>query len=372
MNNFGLYVHIPFCVQKCAYCDFLSAPATEEVREAYVDALVREIALQPKRTVDSVFLGGGTPSVLTVSQTARIMEAVHARHSVAQEAEITTEVNPATADFEKLLSYRKMGLNRISIGVQSFSDAELKLLGRAHDSAAATMCIEDAKRAGFENLNIDLMSGIPHQTCESFSENLQTALSFSPTHISAYSLIIEPDTPFETRYADGRDLPDEDAERAMYVRTGEILDANGFVHYEISNYAKPGFESRHNLKYWHCTPYLAAGLGAHAFDGRVRTENVRDMEQYLQMLSENKLPIAETTALSDADLASEYIMMSLRLREGLSLSLFSEKFGYDFYDAHKKKLELYIENGFMALEDDRIAFTKKGIQVSNAILCELI
>lgn len=372
MNNFGLYLHIPFCVQKCAYCDFLSAPATEAAREQYVSALVREISMQAPQSIDSIFLGGGTPSVLSAVQTERILDAVYARHSVAKEAEITTECNPATADLNKLSAYRKMGINRLSIGVQSFCDAELKLLGRVHDSAAAKACISDAQNAGFENINIDLMSGIPKQTVASFEKNLHTALSFAPTHISAYSLIVEPDTPFEKRYADGRDLPDEDAERTMYERTGEILDAHGFVHYEISNYAKPGFESRHNLKYWHCMPYLAAGLGAHGFDGWVRTENVRDMGQYFKMLSENKLPVAEKTDLTKADLASEYVMMTLRLKEGLSFTAFSEKFGYDFYGAHKKKLDLYIQNGFMHTENDRIAFTKKGIQVSNSILCELI
>ncbi len=372
MNSFGLYLHIPFCVQKCAYCDFLSAPADEAMRERYVSALVREISIQQAQHIDSIFFGGGTPSVLTAAQTERILDAVYARHSVEQDAEITTECNPATADFNQLSAYRKMGINRLSIGVQSFHDAELKLLGRVHDSAAAKVCITDAKNAGFENINLDLMSGIPKQTVESFEENLHIALSYEPTHISAYSLIVEPDTPFEKLYADGRDLPDEDSERAMYARTGEILDAHGFVHYEISNYAKSGFESRHNLKYWHCSPYLAAGLGAHGFDGSVRTENVRDLTQYLQMLEGGKAPIAEQTKLTQADLASEYIMMALRLKEGISLSAFSEKFGYDFYDAHKKKLELYIQNGFMVCKDGRIAFTKKGIQVSNSILCELI
>lgn len=372
MNSYGLYVHIPFCVKKCAYCDFLSAPATEEVREEYVSALVREISMQTPQKVDSVFLGGGTPSVLTVAQTEKILNAVYARHSVEKDAEITMECNPATADLNKLSAYRKIGINRISIGVQSFHDAELKLLGRVHNSAAAKACISDAKKAGFENINIDLMSGIPQQTVESFEENLYTALSFAPTHISAYSLIVEPDTPFEKLYADGRDLPEEDAERAMYERTGAVLNAHGFVHYEISNYAKSGFESRHNLKYWHCSPYLAAGLGAHAFDGRVRTENVRDMGQYLQMLSKGKAPIAETTELTQEDLASEYVMMTLRLKEGLSLATFMQKFGYDFYEKHKDKLTLYINAGFMKIANDCIAFTKKGIQVSNSILCELI
>lgn len=372
MNKFGLYIHIPFCIQKCAYCDFLSAPATEEMREQYVSALVREIGMQAPQSIDSIFFGGGTPSVLTAGQTERILDAVCAHHSVGKDAEITTECNPATADIEKLSAYRQMGFNRLSIGVQSFCDAELKLLGRVHDSVAAKACITDAQKAGFENINLDLMSGIPQQTIESFEKNLQTALSFAPTHISAYSLIVEPDTPFEKMYADGRDLPDEEVERKMYERTGEILDAHGFAHYEISNYAIPGYESRHNLKYWHCMPYLAAGLGAHGFDGQVRTENVRDMEQYLQMLSENKLPIAEKTELTKADLASEYVMMTLRLKEGLSFAAFSKKFGYDFFDAHKEKLTLYINAGFMQIANDRIAFTKKGIQVSNSILCELI
>ncbi len=350
----------------------MSAPATEEMREAYVSALVREIGMQDSQNIDSIFFGGGTPSVLTAGQTERILSAVFARHNVDAKAEITTEFNPATADLDKLSAYRAMGFNRISVGVQSFSDTELKLLGRLHDSAQAKACLSDVRKAGFENFNLDLMSGIPMQSLASLEENLKTALSFAPTHISAYSLIVEPDTPFEKLYADGRDLPDEDTERAMYQRTGEILDVHGFVHYEISNYAKLGYESRHNLKYWHCAPYLAAGLGAHGFDGRVRTENVRDLNLYLQMLSENKLPMERQTELSSEDSASEYVMMTLRLKEGLSLTAFTDKFGYDFYEKHKTKLDLYIDNDFMTRKDGRIAFTKKGIQVSNSILCELI
>lgn len=372
MNNFGLYLHIPFCIQKCAYCDFLSAPALPEVREAYVNALVHEIQMQPCQTLDTVFFGGGTPSLLTEKQLERILDAVHARHKVAPQAEISLECNPATADETKLRTFRKLGINRLSIGVQSFSEAELKLLGRAHDSAQAKACIEDAHTAGFKNINLDLMSGLPHQTLMDWENTLQTALSFAPKHISAYSLIVEPGTPFEKRYADGKDLPEEDAERKMYARTAEILAQNGLERYEISNYAQPGYESRHNLKYWNCSPYLAAGLGAHGFDGQKRTENVCDLKTYLDFISQNKLPAACETVLSKDDLASECIIMGLRLNEGISLAAFSEKFGYDLYEKHKAKLDMYIRGGFMRKAADRLCFTDSGICVSNSILCELI
>ncbi len=337
-----------------------------------MDALVREIKIQTPQTLDTLFFGGGTPSLLTEKQLERILDAIYMHHSVAPQAQISLECNPATADEDKLHVFFELGINRLSIGVQSFSDAELKILGRAHNAAQAKACICDAYNAGFENINLDLMSGLPHQTLALWENTMQTALSFAPKHISAYSLIVEPETAFEKLYADGKALPDEDTEREMYRRTAEILYANGIVQYEISNYAVPGYESRHNLKYWKCMPYLAAGLGAHGFDGNVRTENVRDINTYFQMISQDKLPVERKTALSIADLASEYVMMNLRLKEGMSLAAFAQKFGYDFYEKHQKKLDLYLKNDFMKCANGKIYFTEKGVQVSNSILCELI
>ena len=320
-----LYIHIPFCVRKCAYCDFLSFPSGEEERERYVERLTEEIeeagAVSEGYVATAIFFGGGTPSVLTPKQTERILNAVKKSFYVAEDAEITTEVNPGTADRKKLEAWRQAGINRLSFGLQSTETRELQYLGRIHTMEDFLESYRAAREAGFENINIDLMSALPGQTVSSWEKTLRTVVSLQPEHISAYSLIIEEGTPFCQLFGEDGDaaeekkrrqslgipeLPDEDAERRMYYDTERILGEAGYHRYEISNYAKPGYECRHNKGYWTGTEYLGLGLGASSYinirrekgeaakisasgkesgDRRQleRSSNVRDFKMYLSL-----------------------------------------------------------------------------------------
>ena len=278
-DGFGVYLHVPFCLSKCPYCDFCSFPgSSEEDRERYVTAVLREIQERdfPRRSATSVFFGGGTPSLLSLNQFDRLISALSGRYSVAPDAEMTFEMNPATADREKLRSLRALGFNRVSIGCQSTSDEELAALGRAHTAEGFFRAYEDALAAGFRNINIDLMYGIPRQTAESFAKTLNTVVSLSPTHISAYGLIVEEGTPFYDRRA-SLGLPGDDAEADLYDLAFRTLADAGFSHYEISNYARPGYECRHNLLYWRQGEYAAYGLSASSHIGGVRETNTRDL-----------------------------------------------------------------------------------------------
>lgn len=271
-----LYVHIPFCIRKCAYCDFVSGPGTKAMQKEYEEALLAEIDAAEEtaeREVISVFFGGGTPSAVDAGMLARVMEKLRSKYVFSEDAEITLEANPGTLDAEKLKCYRKSGFNRISIGCQSVHDEELKRLGRIHTFAEFQESFVLARDAGFANINVDLMSGLPEQSEEKWEESLRTIAELSPEHISAYSLIVEPGTPFAEQKLD---LPDEDTEREMYARTAEILAEYGFFQYEISNYAKPGFACRHNIGYWKRTDYLGFGPSAASLFGNRRWTNTAD------------------------------------------------------------------------------------------------
>ena len=290
----SLYIHIPFCVKKCRYCDFLSGPQDEETRELYTRALINEIKLQtvcPAGTpVDTVFFGGGTPSVLSGSQIERIMEALYSFFLIQEDAEISMETNPGTADEEKLGILKRSGINRLSLGVQSIHDRELALLGRIHTADQARMTFEQARKAGFDNINIDLMSALPGQSFESWADTLEQAVRWAPDHISAYSLIIEEGTPFASMYQNGSlpALPDEDMDREMYHYTGAFLAEHGYQRYEISNYAIPGRECRHNSGYWTGHPYLGLGIGAASYVNGTRFSNCTDLRKYSDLLADEK------------------------------------------------------------------------------------
>ena len=290
MKELELYLHIPFCVKKCNYCDFLSAPAEEKTRAAYVDTLIREIEgfEEPEDyEVVTVFFGGGTPSILPGEAILRLMEALRKKFHFREEAEITLEANPGTVDEKKLSFYKKAGINRLSFGLQSTDAEELKKLGRIHTWEKFLESFELARKAGFSNINVDLMSALPGQTVESWEKTLKQVIALNPEHVSAYSLIIEEGTPFYQLYekdAEKRDageepelLPSEEEERAMYELTGSVLKENGYLHYEISNYAKPGRECRHNLGYWQRKDYLGFGLGASTLLNPVRYKNTEDL-----------------------------------------------------------------------------------------------
>ena len=367
----GLYVHIPFCVRKCNYCDFCSfCPTDAGWREEYIDRLCREIESYSDRGImlDSIFFGGGTPSLLSASEFGRICASIRASFEITAECEFTIEANPKTIDREKLSMYRSCGVNRLSMGLQSIHENELKILGRIHNFDEFLSSYSLAREYGIDNINIDLMYGIPEQSMDSFHKTLDAVCALSPQHISLYGLIIEEGTPFY-EWRDRLDLPTEDSECDMYELASRILRERGYNHYEISNYARAGYESRHNLKYWRCEEYIGVGLAAYScFEGH-RFSNSEDPIEYIS--SPDGKPHSDEP-LDIGDRAYEYVMLGLRLAEGFSLSEYRDMFGEDFYLQRKGKIDYMIERGYVRLEGDRISLTDSGFYVSNFLLTELI
>ena len=371
-----LYLHMPFCVRKCAYCDFLSFPSGAETQRMYAKRLMEDIDVMGKRygeiPVETIFIGGGTPSVPDSGLIVEIME--HVRHAfhVADGAEISMEANPGTVTREKLTDYRKAGINRLSFGLQSANDRELKLLGRIHTWAEFLESFKLARECGFANLNIDLMSALPGQTCESWKETLSRVTELDPEHISAYSLIIEEGTPFGERYGseEGRKLlPDEDSEREMYHETKRFLKDCGYERYEISNYAKPGRECRHNIGYWTGVPYLGLGLGASSYlDGCRFTVNP-DMKQYLE---EKPGMFADIEKLTKKDMEEEFFYVGLRMTAGVSLSEFERRFGISAKEVYPGLMETFVKEKAARFEGDRFVLTDYGLDVSNYIMAQFL
>ena len=381
MKELELYLHIPFCVKKCNYCDFLSALAGEETRAAYVDALLEEIRGfdEPEDyEVVTVFFGGGTPSILPGQAIFRIMEALREKFSFRKEAEITLEANPGTVDKEKLSFYKKAGINRLSFGLQSADAEELKKLGRIHTWEKFLESFQLAREAGFSNINVDLMSALPGQTKESWEKTLRQVLALQPEHISAYSLIIEEGTPFYQLYekdVERRDageepelIPSEEEERAMYEATGRILKEQGYLHYEISNYAKPGCECRHNLGYWQRRDYLGFGLGASTLLNPVRYKNTEDLEAYLGGDFSKK----EFFVLTKDNQIEETMFLGLRVLEGVSKEHFREQFSCELRVVYRKELEKLEQEGLLEEEGDFVRLTSRGIDLSNPVLAEFL
>ena len=371
-----LYLHMPFCVRKCAYCDFLSFPSGAKTQRMYAKRLMEDIGVMGKRygeiPVETIFIGGGTPSVPDSGLIVEIME--HVRHAfhVADGAEISMEANPGTVTREKLTDYRKAGINRLSFGLQSANDQELKLLGRIHTWAEFLESFTLARECGFANLNIDLMSALPGQTCESWKETLSRVTDLDPEHISAYSLIIEEGTPFGERYGseEGRKLlPDEDSEREMYHETKRFLKDCGYERYEISNYAKPGRECRHNIGYWTGVPYLGLGLGASSYlDGCRFTVNP-DMKQYLE---EKPGMFADIEKLTKKDMEEEFFYVGLRMTAGVSLSEFERRFGISAKEVYPWLMETFVKEKAARFEGDRFVLTDYGLDVSNYIMAQFL
>ena len=371
-----LYLHMPFCVRKCAYCDFLSFPSGAKTQRMYAKRLMEDIGVMGKRygeiPVETIFIGGGTPSVPDSGLIVEIME--HVRHAfhVADGAEISMEANPGTVTREKLTDYRKAGINRLSFGLQSANDQELKLLGRIHTWAEFLESFTLARECGFANLNIDLMSALPGQTCESWKETLSRVTDLDPEHISAYSLIIEEGTPFGERYGseEGRKLlPDEDSEREMYHETKRFLKDCGYERYEISNYAKPGRECRHNIGYWTGVPYLGLGLGASSYlDGCRFTVNP-DMKQYLE---EKPGMFADIEKLTKKDMEEEFFYVGLRMTAGVSLSEFERRFGVSAKEVYPGLMETFVKEKAARFEGDRFVLTDYGLDVSNYIMAQFL
>ena len=375
-----LYIHIPFCVKKCAYCDFLSGPASNQQIEEYVQALIEEIRYYKefvkKYEVSTVFWGGGTPSLLTGEQMKALMETLGQTFFIRQNAEITMEANPGTVTVEKLLACQKAGINRISFGLQSVNNEELKMLGRIHTYEEFLESYEAARKAGFQNINVDLISAIPKQTVSSWEQTLQTIISLQPEHISAYSLIVEEGTPFAKLYGEGCELehllPSEEEERRMYERTEELLQEAGYHRYEISNYAKEGDECQHNLGYWERKEYLGLGLGASSLIEETRFHNTDEMEEYLRDANNPILLRREQEKLDRQEQMEEFVFLGLRKIRGIQEEKFAEMFGEDIWDCYGKNLERVIKEGLLEREEGVLRLTRKGIDVSNYVFYEIL
>lgn len=373
-----LYIHIPFCVRKCAYCDFLSFPATERAHEEYVAKLIEEINGQSAGFQDyrvtSIFLGGGTPSILSADLMRDLFEALYQCFDIAVDAEISIEANPGTLTMEKLFMYHTCGINRISIGLQSADDEELKVLGRIHCYDDFLKSFQRARQAGFTNINVDLMSALPGQTVQSWKNTLRKVMMLKPEHISAYSLIIEEGTPFYDRYhADRSAFPDEEMDREMYHLTKEVMAAQGFRRYEISNYAKPGYECRHNIGYWTGVDYLGLGLGASSYTHGFRYHNVTDMDEYLSLdLSESGAAARDIQKLSEKEQIEEFMFLGLRMMSGVSGSEFFERFGLNLWSIYGEVFERLAAQGLLEVRKPEVRLTELGIDVSNMVLSEFL
>lgn len=366
MRPLEIYIHIPFCVKKCNYCDFLSGPAPEEERQAYAESLCRKVRsygnLAKAYRVVSIFVGGGTPSILEGEQIKRIFSAVRQTFFIEESAEVTIEVNPGTVTEEKLKTYREAGVNRLSIGLQSVKDEELRLLGRIHSFGDFLETYRMARKEGFGNINVDLISAVPGQTRESWAQTLETAAGLCPEHISAYSLIIEEGTPFYEIYGPESSrsgekskefpaLPDEDEERQMYQDTKDILARHGYERYEISNYARKGYECRHNLGYWDRTEYLGIGTGASSFMEHKRW--VQDEEPH---------------ELSESEEMEEYMFLGLRKTKGVSAKRFKAEFTAPIEEVYGAVISDMISKGLMVQDGDFLRLTDRGTDVSNYVM----
>ena len=372
-NGLELYLHIPFCIKKCDYCDFLSGPSTRAGQEAYIYALLREMETVSKnlkkRPVDTVFIGGGTPSVPECDVMEKLLQGLRDYFLFSADAEVTIEANPGTLTPEKLSIYRKYGINRISIGLQSPNNKELAMLGRIHNYAQFLESFQMARAAGFSNINVDLMFAIPGQSYDGWIENLQTVAALGPEHISAYSLIIEEGTPF---FRKKLDLPDEDTEYRMYEDVAAVLKEYDYHQYEISNYAKAGRECRHNEGYWQRKDYLGLGLGAASLLGMERFSNTADMQEYLKNSSAPEKIRKNRELLTREDEMAEFMFLGLRMTQGVSKKEFQEYFGTAIENIYGEVLKKYKKQGLLLEESGRIFLSREGIHVSNAVMAEFL
>ena len=401
MKKLEIYIHIPFCAKKCDYCDFLSMRADEGTKREYVNGLIREIELSKDMMkgykVDTVFIGGGTPSILREDYIEKIMQTLKDNCELSENAEITIECNPGTVNLKKLEAYKKSGINRISFGLQSANDNELRELGRIHDFEGFVESYKLARKAGFNNINVDLMSALPGQTPESYRDTLNKVIELNPEHISAYSLIVEDGTPMEERVEQNLvTLPDEDTEREMYYLTREVALKNGYNRYEISNYAKTGYECRHNEGYWKRVEYLGFGLGAASLYQNKRYSNVSNLNEYIGLLldggndedyyggmvyqddvwdiQEDTLNIlhGKISTLSNKDMMEEFMFLGLRMTEGVSEEKFKMDFGRNIDAVYGEVIEKLEKQYLLERKEGRIKLTVRGVDISNYVMSEFL
>ena len=368
----GLYIHVPFCLSKCPYCHFSSlSPFRPEDVEAYLTALFREMDLYRSFSscFDTVYIGGGTPSVLTVSQMERLVDGVRRSFVIDPSAEWTLEANPGDGDVTLLRTCRELGINRINVGVQSFDDGTLAFLGRRHTAREAAGALEACRRAGFANLGVDLIYGVPGQTEDAWMETLRKALAFSPEHLSCYELTIEPGTPFHDLRWRGELLPfTEDRSFRFFMETSEYLEKKGYEHYEVSNFARtPRFRSRHNGKYWNHTPYLGLGPSAHSFLDGTRWWNRESLADYVLALGQGKKPVAAAERLSEEELRLEALFLGFRTRDGIHLAEFKTFYGVDLLSEKADIISNLVHEGILRREGAFLRPTRKGLAVADRL-----
>ncbi len=381
-KTLGIYVHVPFCVQKCAYCDFYSVTNMALMRE-YTSAVVAHIRSKKKflknTLVDTIYFGGGTPSLLPASQLERILNAIYSTATVAPDAEITLEANPGTLTGKSLSAYKKMGINRLSIGLQSADDEELSTLSRIHTRAEFENSFMLARLEGFDNINVDLIYALPKQTKAKLFENIDYVLSINPEHISLYGLTIEPETPFGKNKEILSTIPDEDEQYEMYMSACKRIEESGYFQYEISNFAKKERGCKHNLKYWMNKEYLSFGPAAASFVDNTEYTYARDIELYLSELKNEKairLPDEETGEtehkLDPEELETRFVMLHFRLRAGINIEEYQKKFGVSFEKVYEDKLERYIKDKFIVRTEHGFRLTRRGMLISNTILSDIL
>lgn len=387
-NDIEIYIHIPFCVKKCDYCDFLSFPSNPETREYYVNALCSEIEFKAEKFADknvtSIYIGGGTPSSLEAKLIIKIMNTLDNAFSISKDAEVTIECNPGTVSKDSLSVYKSYGINRLSIGLQSANEEELKTLGRIHDYDSFVRTLDSLMKAGFTNYNVDIMYGLPNQTLDSLGKTLKAVTMFGPKHISAYSLIIEEGTSFYDKYKEDyvnqclakktKYLPEENVLCEMTNLVNAYLKGRGYKQYEVSNYAKAGYECRHNIGYWKRTPYIGFGLGAASLYDEKRYKNITDIDRYIKnyFLTNPVVEYEEQETLSAKDSMSEFMILGLRMNEGVSFDDFYDTYRMSLENVYGSQIERLINMELLINDGNRIKPTSKGLELQNMIAREFI
>ncbi len=376
MTAAGLYVHIPFCSSRCSYCDFATGLYQNELAERYVRAVVAEIrSLRRVHTqVDTIYFGGGTPSLLAPSQLDSILLALHDHFAIDNSPEITLEINPGSVNSEKLREFQRLGVNRASFGAQTFDDAELAKLGRSHSAVDALKTFAELRGSGFANVSFDLIAGLPGQTLAGWQRNIEVALELQPEHLSFYLLEVHSGTPLAEHIRRGiQPVPDDDLAGVMYEWMLERASEAGYEHYEISNLCRPGFHSRHNVKYWTGAPYYGFGCSAHSYDGHAhRWSNHRDVLKYVELIEAGASPVVDEQQLSEMDVRSEAVFLGMRLMQGIDTRRYRESFGVDLRDEHAADLERFCKAGLVEFDGDLIRLTRTGALLSNEVFSAFV
>ncbi len=377
MKSISLYVHIPFCQKKCYYCDFNSYSGKQHLIKDYIEALKKEIIMYKfilnNYRIDTIFFGGGTPSILEGDQITDIIDTIKKHYVVRDGAEISMEANPGTLNYNKLKKYYSSGINRLSIGLQACQDNLLKTLGRIHSFEDYLKNLKEARKAGFTNINTDLIFSLPGQKKEHWEKCLEKIVSLDMPHISAYSLIVEEGTPLNNWVKNKIvALPDEEIQLKMYHHTIKYLKEKGYIHYEISNFAKSGFQCKHNMVYWYNKQYIGLGAGSHSYFNKKRFSNVNGIEKYIDLVKSNKTPIEDEIDVSIKDEISETMFLGLRLIEGISIDEFTKRFNISPFEIYEKQIKKFSEQGLLEWDKTHIRLTQKGIDISNIVFQEML